>query len=55
MLDLKDMLEMLKVANRPSTKVGDLISAYLETDQTKALNSVMWLYKFGVVKVVDYQ
>ena len=55
MLDPKNMIEMLKVVNRSSIKVGDLFSAYPESDRIKVLNSVMWLYKFGVIKIVDYQ
>ena len=55
MLDLKDMLEMLKVINSSSPKVGDLLSAYPESDQIKVLNSIMWLYKFGVVKADEFE
>ena len=53
MLDPGDMLEMMNKINRSSLRVRDLLNAYPEGDHIKILNSVMWLYKFGIVEVVE--
>lgn len=50
-LELNDMLEMMKEINKSSMRVRDVLSAYPEGDHIKILNSVMWLYKFGVVEI----
>ncbi|MCY4282441.1 MAG: glycosyltransferase family 4 protein [Gammaproteobacteria bacterium] len=55
MLDLDDMLEMMDKIDRSSLRVRDLLNAHPEGDHIKILNSVMWLYKFGVVKVADLE
>ena len=51
MLDIENMIIMLEALKTSPASVGELLLAYPKNDQVKTLNSLMWLYKFGIIEV----
>ena len=53
MLDVQNMIAMLKAIEKSSAKVRDILLVYPDEQKIKVFNSLMWLYKFGIIEVKE--